>query len=136
VHASQDLREKSADAETGPEDGIKVLSISGSSSSPMPAKKVAAAGVTYAVGEKAQALWTDGKWYDVVIKKIVSETKYQISQSHAQAQCTSHEQHCAVRLACRCACWTLRWEASRVPSGRPLRPVDGIGSHLFLLFLA
>jgi hypothetical protein len=81
VHASQDLREKSADSEKGPEDGIKVLSISGTSSAPMPAKKVAAAGVTYAVGEKAQALWTDGKWYDVVIKKIVSETKYQITYS-------------------------------------------------------
>jgi ATPase subunit of ABC transporter with duplicated ATPase domains len=78
VHASQDLREKSAE-EKGPEDGIKVLSISGSSPSPMPAKKAAPAGVAYTVGEKVSALWTDGKWYDAVIKKQVTDTKYQIT---------------------------------------------------------
>jgi len=66
--------------EKGPEDGIKVLSISGSSPSPMPAKKVPAAGITFAVGEKVQALWTDGKWYDAVIKKAVPDTtKYQLT---------------------------------------------------------
>jgi len=80
VHASQDLREKKDVAEEkGPEDGIKVLSISGSSSSPMPAKKVPAVAVTYAVGEKVQALWTDGKWYGAVIKKVIPETKYQVT---------------------------------------------------------
>jgi ATP-binding cassette subfamily F protein 3 len=79
VHASQDLREKSADATGGAEDGIKVLSISGTSSSPMPAKKVAAAAVSFAVGEKVQALWTDGKWYGAVIKKVIPETKYQVT---------------------------------------------------------
>jgi len=78
VHASQDLREKKAE-EAGPEDGIKVLSISGTSSSPMPAKKVVPAGVSYAVGEKVSALWTDGKWYDAVIKKQVTDTKYQLT---------------------------------------------------------
>jgi ABC-type multidrug transport system ATPase subunit len=78
VHASQDLREKSAE-EKGPEDGIKVLSISGSSPSPMPAKKAAVAGLTYIVGEKVQALWTDGKWYDAIVKKVIPETKYQIT---------------------------------------------------------
>ena len=62
VHASQDLRAKSATEEKGPEDGIKVLSISGSSPSPMPAKKAPVVGLTYTVGEKVQALWTDGKW--------------------------------------------------------------------------
>jgi len=79
VHASQDLREKKADEAKGPEDGIKVLSISGSSPSPMPAKKAPAAVVTYAVGEKVQALWTDGKWYGAVIKKVIPETKYQVT---------------------------------------------------------
>jgi ATPase subunit of ABC transporter with duplicated ATPase domains len=80
VHASQDLREKKAEDEAkGPEDGIKVLSISGSSPSPMPAKKAPAAAVTYAVGEKVQALWTDGKWYAAVIKKVIPETKYQVT---------------------------------------------------------
>lgn len=81
VHASQDLREKSGSSqEAGPEDGIKVLSISGSSSSPMPVKKAAAPAVSYAVGEKVQALWTDGKWYDAIIKKIIPDTtKYQIT---------------------------------------------------------
>lgn len=79
VHASQDLREKTAAEEKGPEDGIKVLSISGSSPSPMPAKKVPAAAVSFAVGEKVQALWTDGKWYAAVIKKVGPETKYQVT---------------------------------------------------------
>jgi ATP-binding cassette subfamily F protein 3 len=65
--------------EKGAEDGVKVLSISGSSPSPMPAKKAPAAGLTYAVGEKCQALWTDGKWYDAVVKKVIPETKYQIT---------------------------------------------------------
>jgi energy-coupling factor transporter ATP-binding protein EcfA2 len=82
VHASQDLREKTATASdsTDPaEAGMKVLSISGSSSAPMPAKKAAPAVQTYAVGEKVQALWTDGKWYSAVIKKVIPETKYQIT---------------------------------------------------------
>jgi len=81
VHASQDLREKPAGdaAVQQAEDGVKVLSISGSSPSPMPAKKAVPAGVTYVVGEKCQALWTDGKWYDAVVKKIIPETKYQIT---------------------------------------------------------
>jgi hypothetical protein len=79
VHASQDLREKKEE-EKGPEDGIKVLSISGSSPSPMPAKKAVATGLTYVVGEKCQALWTDGKWYDAVIKKVIPDsTKYQLT---------------------------------------------------------
>jgi energy-coupling factor transporter ATP-binding protein EcfA2 len=85
VHASQDLREKKPeDAATGgAEDGVKVLSISGSSSgaAPAPAKKAdAAPAVTYAVGEKVQALWTDGKWYAAVVKKLIPDTtKYQIT---------------------------------------------------------
>jgi len=81
VHASQDLREKSAasDSTDPAEAGIKVLSISGTSSAPMPAKKAAPAVQTYAVGEKVQALWTDGKWYAAVVKKIIPETKYQIT---------------------------------------------------------
>jgi len=79
VHASQDLREKSS-AEAGPEDGIKVLSISGSSPSPMPVKKAVAPTQTFIVGEKVSALWTDGKWYDAVVKKVIPDTtKYQIT---------------------------------------------------------
>jgi len=69
----------SASQETGAEDGIKVMSISGSSPSNMPAKKAPAAAVTFAVGEKVQALWTDGKWYGAVIKKVIPETKYQVT---------------------------------------------------------
>jgi len=79
VHASQDLREKTETA-AGPEDGFKSLTISGTSSSNMPAKKVAAPLLTYTVGEKVSALWTDGKWYDAVIKKVIPDTtKYQIT---------------------------------------------------------
>jgi len=80
VHASQDNRDKKEGDETKhAEDGVKVLSISGTSSAPMPAKKAAAPAVTFAVGEKVQALWTDGKWYAAVIKKVIPETKYQIT---------------------------------------------------------
>jgi len=80
VHASQDLREKKeGDEVKAADDGVKVLSISGSSPSNMPAKKAAPAAVTYAVGEKVQALWTDGKWYAAVIKKVIPETKYQVT---------------------------------------------------------
>jgi len=45
----------------------------------MPAKKPVVGPQTYAVGEKVQALWTDGKWYSAVIKKIIPETKYQVT---------------------------------------------------------
>jgi len=83
VHASQDLRDKKegASEESKAEEGVKVLSISGTSSAPMPPKKSAAPapGPQFAVGEKVQALWTDGKWYDAVIKKVIPETKYQLT---------------------------------------------------------
>jgi len=82
VHASQDMREKHEEEKVGnAEDGVKVLSISGTSSAPMPPKKSAAPAVTvtFAVGEKVQALWTDGKWYAAVIKKVIPETKYQVT---------------------------------------------------------
>jgi len=83
VHASQDLREKSGgDAAVDPaEEGVKVLSISGTSGALPVKKKVVATGAqTFTVGEKVQALWTDGKWYAAVIKKVVpNTTKYQIT---------------------------------------------------------
>jgi len=69
----------SQSAEDKAEAGMSVMSISGSSPSPMPAKKAAPSGVTFAVGEKVQALWTDGKWYAAVIKKVIPETKYQVT---------------------------------------------------------
>jgi ATPase subunit of ABC transporter with duplicated ATPase domains len=47
-----------------------VLSISSSGASKPAAKKVAAPVVTYTVNEKVQALWTDGKWYAGVVKKV------------------------------------------------------------------
>jgi len=82
VHASQDLRDKK-DGDQGAnqaEDGIKVLTISGNTSAPIAKKPAATAGAaTFTVGEKVQALWTDGKWYAAVIKKIIPETKYQVT---------------------------------------------------------
>lgn len=53
------------------------------SASPAPVAKPAAAAagaakVTFAVGEKVVALWTDGKWYAAVIKKI-DGAKYSIT---------------------------------------------------------
>jgi len=85
VHASQDLRDKTeSKEEKSAEEGVKTLSISGTSGSLPAAKKAApaaAATVTFAVGEKVSALWTDGKWYAAVIKKIIPETKYQVTYS-------------------------------------------------------
>jgi len=59
------------------EEGVSVkkaadgsFSISGSAPQKIVAKKPVAAPVTYEVGEKIQALWTDGKWYTGQVKKI------------------------------------------------------------------
>lgn len=81
VHASQDLREKpvGGDDDKSLDDGVKSISISGSSSG-APVKKAAAPAASYTVGEKVQALWTDGKWYAAVVKKVIPDsTKYQIT---------------------------------------------------------
>jgi ATPase subunit of ABC transporter with duplicated ATPase domains len=66
VHASQVAGGAIEKKDNG---GDKVLSISSSSAAKPAAKKVAAPVVTYAVNEKIQALWTDGKWYAGVVKK-------------------------------------------------------------------
>jgi ATPase subunit of ABC transporter with duplicated ATPase domains len=79
VGAAKEAEQKAAtnDAEAG----VKVLSLSGSAGAgaPAAAKKPATAAVTYTVGEKCQALWTDGKWYGAIVKKIIPETKYQVT---------------------------------------------------------
>jgi len=80
VHASQ-LTGAAAAAKAAAAAPVKDTSgafvISSSSAAPISAAKPAAAAgaaaaakVTYAVGEKVTALWTDGKWYAAVIKKI------------------------------------------------------------------
>jgi len=76
VHSSQDNRAKSeAEAPKKAADGSFTIS---SSSAPKPvAKKPVAAAVTYEVGEKVQALWTDGKWYAGQIKKV-DKDKYTV----------------------------------------------------------
>lgn len=77
VHASQrtdgggQVEEKKSDRGA---DGIFTIS---SDPSTTTVKKVVAKPVTYEVGEKCQALWTDGKYYDVVIGKI-DKGKYTI----------------------------------------------------------
>lgn len=80
VHSSQKV---GAAKESAPVDsaeaGVKVLSISGSTPAGGPVKKAAPAAIAYTVGEKVEALWTDGKWYAAVVKKIIPETKYQIT---------------------------------------------------------
>jgi len=50
--------------------------LTGSVPTKVVAKKPAVA-VTYEVGEKIQALWTDGKWYAGQIKKIEKD-KYSV----------------------------------------------------------
>jgi len=66
VHAAQVNGGKAEQKKSA--DGV--LSIS-SSTAAKPVKKAAApAVVTYTVNEKVQALWTDGKWYAGVVKKV------------------------------------------------------------------
>jgi ABC-type molybdenum transport system ATPase subunit/photorepair protein PhrA len=83
VHSSQKVgaaKDEVKDSHVDPaEAGVKVLSISGNTPAGGPVKKAPAATVTYVVGEKCQALWTDGKWYAAVVKKVIPETKYQIT---------------------------------------------------------
>jgi ATPase subunit of ABC transporter with duplicated ATPase domains len=60
-----------------------VMSVMSASAAPAPAAKPAAAAaapaaLTFAVAEKCQALWTDGKWYSAIIKKLVKD-KYQVT---------------------------------------------------------
>jgi len=53
------------------------FSLTGSVPTKLVAKKPVAAEVKYEVGEKIQALWTDGKWYAGQIKKIEKD-KYSV----------------------------------------------------------
>jgi energy-coupling factor transporter ATP-binding protein EcfA2 len=86
VQKDQDKRaganeEKKADSNAV--DGVKVVTIgSGGGSSAAAVKKPAAATqvtLTYAANEKCQALWTDGKWYAAVIKKVEAPGKYLVT---------------------------------------------------------
>lgn len=78
VHSSQktdafaDVKEEK-DAVTG----MKVMTIGGA----MPVKKPAAAvsAVAFKEGDKVQALWTDGKWYKAVVKKVLPGNKYTVN---------------------------------------------------------
>jgi len=79
VHASQLTGAAAAAkaAEAAPKKDASGAFVISSTPAPVAAKPAAAAGaaaaagkVTYAVGEKVSALWTDGKWYAAVIKKI------------------------------------------------------------------
>lgn len=69
VHSSQRAdggEEKKA--ESSMINGVKAISISASTTA-APKKAAAPAATSYAVGEKVQALWSDGKFYAAVIKK-------------------------------------------------------------------
>jgi len=80
VGAAKEAEQKAQAGADSAEAGVKVLSLSGSAKAePVAAKKPATTAVTYTVGEKCQALWTDGKWYAAVVKKIIPETKYQVT---------------------------------------------------------
>lgn len=69
VHSSQKMG-AAAEVEKPKKSADGSISISTSSTASKPAPKPAAAAVKYEVGEKVQALWTDGKWYVAEIKKI------------------------------------------------------------------
>ncbi len=85
VHSSQKVggaeEDKKEDKPVEMVGGTKVLSIGASAPAPMSMKKpapAAAAPVTFEVNEKCQALWKDGKYYTVQVKKIKG-TDYTIS---------------------------------------------------------
>jgi ABC-type multidrug transport system ATPase subunit len=52
--------------------------IGGGGAKPAAAAAAKPVAVTYAVGEKVQALWTDGKWYGGQVKKIEADGKYSV----------------------------------------------------------
>jgi hypothetical protein len=78
IHDSQ---RSGAAAEKKADSGVMSV-MSATSATPAPAAKpaaaTAAAPVTFAVAEKCQALWTDGKWYSAIVKKLVKD-KYQVT---------------------------------------------------------
>jgi len=67
VHASQKVGGAAVAASTVGADGV--IRSTGAAPAAKPAAAGAAKPVTYAEGEKVEALWTDGKWYAAVIKK-------------------------------------------------------------------
>jgi len=56
---------------------MKVLTIGGTM--PAPAKKAAVTAVAFKENDKVQALWTDGKWYKAVVKKVLPGNKYTVN---------------------------------------------------------
>lgn len=83
VHSSQKVGDDSASAAAATEkpkraeDGSISISMS-STPKPTPKPAAAAAAPTYTVGEKIQAIWTDGKWYAATIKKVEKD-KYTVT---------------------------------------------------------
>jgi len=73
VHASQKVGGAGATISKAP----AVIGGGGSKPAAAPAAAKPAA-VTYAVGEKVTALWTDGKWYAGQVKKIEADGKYSV----------------------------------------------------------
>jgi len=70
VHSSQKTGPAAAEAAKPVKAADGSISISTSSSASVARPVAKPAAVTYTVGEKVQALWTDGKWYVAEVKKI------------------------------------------------------------------
>jgi len=81
IHSSQKVGAAAAEekkAETEMVNGVKAFTISSSGAAPSAPKPKAE---TYAANEKCEALWTDGKWYAAVVKKVApgAAPKYTIT---------------------------------------------------------
>jgi hypothetical protein len=60
--------------------GMKVLTIGGSTPmAPLTKKPAAVSAVAFKENDKVQALWTDGKWYKAVVKKVLPSNKYRVT---------------------------------------------------------
>jgi len=80
VHSSQKVGGAAAAANSVASDGVIRAAPQGMVSGAKLAAAAGAKAVTFAEGEKVEALWTDGKWYAAVIKKTgVTGGKYAVT---------------------------------------------------------
>jgi len=81
VHSSQKTSEFQGDVKEEKDaiTGMKVLTIGGSGPMAPLTKKPAVSAVAFKENDKVQALWTDGKWYKAIVKKVLPANKYRVN---------------------------------------------------------
>jgi len=82
VHSSQKTGDFQSDVKEEKDaiTGMKVLTIGGSTTmAPITKKPAAVSAVAFKENDKVQALWTDGKWYKAIVKKVLPGNKYRVN---------------------------------------------------------